>query len=84
MLDINFIRNNVDKVKSMLKKREINYPLEKLLKFSTDKNQTLMIEAFKKRHSNSYNDRYYYYKAIESFRTRRFLLHNLSYEEFHR
>ena len=61
--------------------RNLKMP-EKLLKFSTDKNQTLMIEAFKKRHSNSYNDRYYYYKAIESFRTRRFLLHNLSYEEF--
>ena len=54
---------------------------EKVLKFSTDKNQTLMIEAFKKRHDGSSDDRSYYYKAIESFRTRRFLLHNLSYEE---
>ena len=32
-----FIRNNVDKVKSMLKKREINYPLEKLLKLDNEK-----------------------------------------------
>ena len=67
------------------KKNKFKEPLhnlkmtEKLLKFSTDKNQALMIKAFKKRHASS-NDRYYYYKAIESFRTRRFLLHNLSYE----
>ena len=56
MLDINFIRNNVDEVKSMLKKREINYPLEKLLKLDNEKRklmtQTQNLRAIRNSQSN--------------------------------
>ena len=56
MLDINFIRNNVDDVKSMLKKREINYPLEKLLKLDNEKRklmtQTQNLRAIRNSQSN--------------------------------
>ena len=53
---------------------------EKLIKFSTNKNQTLMIEGFKKRFA-SYNDQNYYHEAMEYIRPRKFLLHTLSYKE---
>ena len=56
---------------------------EKLIKFSTNKNQTSMLEGFQERFA-SYNDQDYYHKAIEYIRPRKFLLHNLSYEEDHR
>mgnify|MGYP001398053476 CR=1 FL=1 len=56
MLDINFIKNNVDEVKSMLKKREINYPLEKLLKLDNEKRklmtQTQNLRAIRNSQSN--------------------------------
>jgi hypothetical protein len=51
---------------------------EKLIKFSTNKSQTLMIEGFHKRYA-SYSDMDYYQQAMEQIRPRRFLLHNLSY-----
>jgi len=51
---------------------------EKLIKFSTNKSQTLMIEGFHKSYA-SYNDLDYYQQAMEQIRPRRFLLHNLSY-----
>jgi hypothetical protein len=53
---------------------------EKLIKFSTNKNQTLMIEGFKKRFA-SYNDQNYYHEAMEYIRPRKFLLHTLSFKE---
>ena len=52
---------------------------EKLIKFSTNKSQTLMIEGFHKRYA-SYSDLDYYHKASECIKPRRFLLHNLSYK----
>ena len=52
---------------------------EKLIKFSTNKSQTLMIEGFNKRFV-SYSDQYYYLQAMEYIRPRKFLLHTLSYE----
>ena len=52
---------------------------EKLIKFSTDKSQTLMIKGFQKRYA-SCDDRDYYNQATERIRPRRFLLHTLSYE----
>ena len=53
---------------------------EKLLKFTTGKSQTLMIEGFQKRFT-SYNDRDFYHEAVEYIRPRSFLLHNLSYDK---
>ena len=52
---------------------------EKLIKFSTNKSQTLMIKGFHKRYA-SYSDLDYYHQATERIKPRRFLLHTLSYE----
>ena len=54
---------------------------EKLLKFSTDKSQNLSLKEFRERFA-SYSDQDYYHEAMErsiKLRSRRFLLHNLSY-----
>ena len=53
---------------------------EKFIKFSTGKNQTSLIDGFKKRFA-SYNDQNYYHEAMEYIRPRKFLLHTLSYKE---
>ena len=47
------------------------------------KNQASMIGGVQERFA-SYNDQDYYHEAIEYIRPRKFLLHNLSYEEDHR
>jgi hypothetical protein len=52
---------------------------EKLIKFSTNKSQTLMIEGFHKKYA-SYSNQDYYHHAMDIIRPRRFLLHTLSYE----
>jgi radical SAM superfamily enzyme YgiQ (UPF0313 family) len=52
---------------------------EKFIKFSTSKNQTSLIDGFKKRFA-SYNDQDYYHEAMEYIRPSDFLLYNLSYE----
>ena len=62
--------------------RNLKMP-EKFIKFSTGKNQASMIGGFQERFA-SYNDQDYYHEAIEYIRPRKFLLHNLSYEEDHR
>ena len=56
---------------------------EKFIKFSTSKNQISIINGFHERFA-SYNDQDYYYEAMEIIKPRRFLLHNLSYNEDHR
>jgi hypothetical protein len=58
--------------------RNLKMP-EKLIKFSTNESQTLMIEGFHKRYA-SYSDLDYYQQATERIRPRRILLHNMSYE----
>ena len=52
---------------------------EKLIKFSTNKSQTLVIEGFHKRYA-SYGDLDYYQQAMECIIPHRFLSHNLSYK----
>ena len=52
---------------------------EKLIKFSTSKSQTLMIEGFHKRYA-TYGDLDYYQQAAERIKPLGFLLHDLSYE----
>jgi len=69
------------------KKNKFKEPLqnlkmpEKLIKFSTDKSQTLMIEGFQKRFSSSScnNEQDYYHKAMEYIKPRRFLVHKMTY-----
>jgi len=58
--------------------RNLKMP-EKLIKFSTSKSQTLMIEGFHKRYA-SYSDQDYYQQASERIKPRRFLSHDLSYK----
>ena len=58
--------------------RNLKMP-EKLIKFSTNESQTLMIEGFHKRYA-SYSDLDYYHQATESIKPRKFLMHTLSYE----
>ena len=53
---------------------------EKLINFSTNKNQVSMIKGLQKRFA-AYNDLDYYHEALERIRPRKFLLHNLSYKE---
>ena len=52
---------------------------EKLVKFSTAKDQILMTKKLRKRFT-SYNDQDYYREVLERIRPRKFLLHDLSYE----
>ena len=71
------------------KKNKFEEPLhnlkmsEKLIKFSTDKSQTLMIEGFNKKYA-SFSGLDYYNQAMEFIKPRRFLLHQMTYEEHQR
>jgi len=67
------------KNKFMESLRNLKIP-EKLISFSTNKNQVSMIKGLQKRFA-SYNDLDYYHEALERIRPRKFLLYDLSYKE---
>ena len=69
---INWKENRFEQPLQNLRKKGIS------LKFSTEKNQALIINGFNDRFS-TYKDKDYYCEAVENIRPRKFLLHNLSY-----
>ena len=66
--------------KNKFKESLYNYKMkERLVNFSTAKDQNLMIKSFNKRFSNYHKSKDYYHEAMEFIKPHYNLLHNLSY-----